>query len=221
MLAGEIFRNRVYRDFRGGDARETVHPGTDGGKSDGLVAVGRRQVKAVAVGVFQNTCLMLLAASPDGPHGMDHRFGGEIARQGNNGLAGGALPLLLTDAFAGLKQRRPCGAMNGAIHPAPAHQRGIGGIDYYIYMQCRDITLYDFNSRLHSEPLLAVFLVIVPQAGGSEREDLALFPLSELTIINLEDSEATLWVQVSHADIYVACINRSATGGPIADATGL
>lgn len=167
MLAGEIFRNRVYRDFRCSDTREPVYAGTDSRKSDGLVAVGRRQVKAVAVGIFQNTGLVLLAAVPDGTHGMDHRFGREIPRKCNDRLTGRALPLLLAHALAGLEQRRPGGAMNGAIDAAPAHQRWISGIDHHINMQCRDITLYDFNSRLHSEPLLAVFLVIVPQAGGS------------------------------------------------------
>ena len=92
--------------------------------------------EAVAVAVGQNVRLAILSAMPDGADRVEDEARGKAEAFGDAHFprrAGG-------ERAASLFQRGPGGIMDRAIHPATAHQAGIGRIDDHVRLNVEQAT---------------------------------------------------------------------------------
>jgi len=115
-------------DVGGLCGRVAIGPGRDGREDDAAEAPLAEFGEAVAVAVGKNVRFAILSAAPDRADRVEDEARGKAEAFGHAHLArwaGGK-------RAAGLFQRRPGGIVDRAIHPAAAHQAGIGGIDDHV-----------------------------------------------------------------------------------------
>ena len=95
------------------------------GKAIEAKTVFPAQLDGAAIARRQRLIFAPVAAMPDRTDGMDHMPGRQPITPGDFGIAG--LAAAKRAAFG--KQFRPGRAMDRAVDPAAAEQRGIGGVD--------------------------------------------------------------------------------------------
>jgi len=115
--------------------REAVCAGADAGECDAVQMVPGGKVEGVAVAVAQECGL---AGRPAGPHRsdrMDDVSRRQLVAAGQFGLAGCAA----AELPACLEQTRAGRAVNRAVHPAAAEQRGVCRVHDRVQRQRRDV----------------------------------------------------------------------------------
>src|ERR671924_2023994 len=104
-----------------------------------------------------------------GPHGMDDPPRPEVAPGGGHGPAGGQAVrvCLRTDPLALVEDPLPSLAVDGAVHAAPAHERGVRRVHDGVRVLLSDIPpLQDDSGWGHTA---GAHLLPVGPAGGSRR----------------------------------------------------
>jgi hypothetical protein len=104
------------------------------------------QLKTAPVSRRKLKSFVRASAAPHRSDGMKDVPGLQPSRVCSHGIPGRTS---LRIPFAGLlHEDRPGGAMNGAIHPAPASEGRVGGIDDRIDLLGRDVPLHEFETRI-------------------------------------------------------------------------
>jgi Flp pilus assembly protein TadD len=117
--------------------RVAVGPGAEAGKGHRGQAVLRGQIQGAPVGRGQEP-LVFGAAAVDRPHGVDYLLGRKLAGGGDDRLAGGAM----TDPAALGHDLRAPGAVDGAVHAAPALELAVGRVDHGVNLLAGDVSLH-------------------------------------------------------------------------------
>jgi Flp pilus assembly protein TadD len=114
-----------------------VGAGGDAGEGHGGQPVFGGQAEGAFIGRGQEP-LVFGAAPVDRPHGVDYLLGRELSGGGDDRLAGGAMP----DLPALGHDLRPAGAVDGAVHPAPALELAVGRVDHGVNLLAGDVSLH-------------------------------------------------------------------------------
>ena len=117
--------HRIHSNPRGAVGWKTVDAGGDGGKRDGRKAVRLAQLHGAAVTRRQRLVFAFAAALPDRADGMNDIPRRKPVTVGDLGVAG----LAATKRATFGEQFWSGSAMDRAIDPAAAEQRGVRGVD--------------------------------------------------------------------------------------------
>ena len=124
--------------------RISVDAATYGGKDYGAQMMLEGKFKGGAVAAGKQFRLMIIAAAPDRPDGMDDMAGGQVIASGDFRLAG----MTALELPALCKESRSGGTVNGPVNTAAPEQRAVRGIDNGIHPEGCDIRLDHFNHTL-------------------------------------------------------------------------
>lgn len=127
----EHFSDCAGRNWRSLFTRVPEGSSGNGREGDGAAAMAKGEQEGVAIAGGQQVAFVAVVLTVDRPDSMDDVLGEEEAGGRDRGFAG-RQSLRICGApqgFAGLSDRGPAGAMNGAIHSAASKQRSIGRID--------------------------------------------------------------------------------------------
>lgn len=129
--------HRRDRDHRRLFRRIAVDAGADAGERDAGEALRGGEGQALAVARGQQFRLVLRAALPHRPDGMDHELGGQVVTACEPRLSGRAA----AQRAAFPQQIRPRRAMDRAVHAATAEQRRVRGVDDGVDGELGDVGL--------------------------------------------------------------------------------
>ncbi len=118
---------------------KSIYPAADGGESKGAQSMFASQLEACLVAGGEQYRLFLVTTAPDWADRVDDVFRRQVVSLRDFGLSGFAAP----EGFAFLQQARTCGPMDGSVHPASAEQGFVGGVDYGVDLEAREITFRD------------------------------------------------------------------------------
>jgi len=129
-------------DVGGEFGREAVDAGADAGEGDGLdVFLFESEFEAGLVAGGKEVFLSVGVVVPDGAHGVDDVFGGEVESRGDAGLSGRAT----ADGFAGPEQLGAGGTVDGSVDTSASAQAFIGGVYNGVDFELGDVSKYRFH----------------------------------------------------------------------------
>ena len=141
-MVGKIARDLAHGDLCRLIEREAVDARADGREIDRMTVVFARKAQAVAVAIGQQLRLTVLPVAPARTRRVD-----DVARR--QAIAAGDLRLAGTAAVktaALIEQTGPGGHVDGAVYPAAAEQRAVGGVDDGVDIRFRDVALNDLET---------------------------------------------------------------------------
>src|SRR5262249_42119854 len=134
-----------HGDLRGQLDRIAVDAGADAREGQRGEAVLGGELDGGAIARGEEVGLTLAAATPDRADRVNHVSRGEAIASRDPGLTGSAA----TEATTLLQELRPRRAMDGAVHPPSAQQRGIGRVDDGMHRERGDVSAGGAKSGGH------------------------------------------------------------------------
>ena len=145
VAVAEVFGEHALGDAGCLGLGEAIDTGADAGEGDALQAVFLGQTHGGVVTGGEQLALVLVAAIPDGPDGMD-----DLLTRQTVGIGHLALPrLTAAQRAAFLQQLNTCRPVDGAIYTSAAQQTPVGGIHDCIDLERRNIPYYNLDSFFH------------------------------------------------------------------------
>ena len=138
-------------DGRGARQRKAVGAGADRREGHGLQAMLRCDFQRARVAGAEQRVFVAGAAAPHRTHGVDDVARRQPVAGGDPGIAGGAA----AQGAAFVEQAGPGGAVDGAVDPAAAEQRSVGGVDDRVHGERGEIALDNAEQPGHDATLTA------------------------------------------------------------------
>ena len=155
-MVGEVGRDLAHGDLRRLIQREMVDTRADGREIDRMAVVLARKAQAVAVAAGQQLGLAVLPVAPARARRVDNVARRQAVAAGDLRLAGAAA----VEAAALVEQAGAGGHVDGAIHPAAAEQRAVGGVDDGVDIRLRDVALNNFQT-VHALTSLSLMVTVM------------------------------------------------------------
>ena len=145
VAVAEVFGEHTLGDAGCLGLGEAIDTGADAGEGDALQAVFLGQTHGGIVTGGEQLALVLVAAIPDGPDGMD-----DFLTRQTVGIGHLALPrLAAAQRAAFLQQLNTCRPVDGTIYTSAAQQTPVGSIHNRIDLERRDIPYNNLDSFFH------------------------------------------------------------------------